>query len=114
MPPADATQFLGLPSPGPKRADVRLLPVPVEKTVSYGTGTGGGPQAILEASFQLEPFDEEALVDFTEAPRIHTLPPVSADGGLEDCLARIRETVRPLATSSSCRSAENMASPTDW
>jgi agmatinase len=96
MPPADASQFLGLPSPGPKRADARLLPVPVEKTVSYGTGTGGGPRAILEASFQLEPFDEEVLVDFTEAPRLHTLPPVSADGGLEDCLARIRDTVRPL------------------
>ena len=96
MPPVDATQFFGLPAAGQEHADARLLPVPVEKTVSYGTGTAGGPQAILEASFQLEPFDEEVLVDFTEAPRLHTFPPVSTAGGLEDCLARIRDTVRPL------------------
>lgn len=92
----DPTQFLGLPSPGYERAHARLLPVPVEKTVSYGTGTGGGPRAIIEASLQLEPFDEETLVDFTEAPRVHTLPPVEVDGELEDCVARIRDTVRPL------------------
>jgi agmatinase len=95
MPP-DATQFLGLPSPGYEHAHARLLPVPVEKTVSYGTGTSGGPRAIIEASLQLEPFDEETLVDFTEAPRIHTLPPISTGGNLEECLARIRETVQPL------------------
>jgi agmatinase len=96
MTPADATQFLGLPSPGQARADALLLPVPVEKTVSYGTGTAGGPRAILEASFQLEPFDEETLVDFEQSPRIHTLPPLSADGDIEACLARIRDHVRPL------------------
>ena len=92
----DTTQFLGLPSPGYEQADARMLPVPIEKTVSYGTGTGGGPKAIIEASFQLEPFDEETLVDFNEGPRIHTLPPVGSVGDLEDCLTRIRETVRPL------------------
>lgn len=92
----DPTQFLGIPSPGPQRADALLLPVPVEKTVSYGTGAAGGPQAILAASLQLETFDEETLVEFTEAPRLHTLPPLSAEGSLEDCLARIQDHVRPL------------------
>jgi len=96
MTPADPTQFLGLPSPGLEQADMRLLPVPVEKTVSYGTGTAGGPRAILEASYQLEPFDEETLVDFTEGPRIHTLPPLMPEGDLEPCLTQIRDAVRPL------------------
>ena len=73
--PFDPTQFLGLSSPGQKRADALLLPLPVEKTVSYGVGAGRGPEAILAASLQLETFDEETLVDFAEAPRIHTLPP---------------------------------------
>jgi agmatinase len=92
----DPTQFLGLASLGPQRADARLLLVPVEKTVSYGTGTARGPHAIIEASLQLETFDEEALVDFAEAPRVHTLAPLSARGEIEECLNRIRDGVRPL------------------
>jgi agmatinase len=98
--PADPTQFLGLPSPGQERADALLLPLPVEKTVSYGRGTGRGPQAIIAASLQVEMFDEETLVDFAESPRIHALPAVSADGEIEECLARIRDCVRPLARES--------------
>ena len=93
----DATQFLGLPSPGQEHADVLLLPLPVEKTVSYGRGTGGGPQAIIAASLQIETFDEETLVEFAESPRIHTLPAVSAEGDIEDCLTRIRDYVGALA-----------------
>jgi len=34
-----------------------VLPVPYEKTVSYGTGTCRGPEAIIAASQQLEAFD---------------------------------------------------------
>ncbi len=34
-----------------------ILPVPYEKTVSYGTGTAEGPSAIIAASQQLESFD---------------------------------------------------------
>ncbi len=94
--PSDPTQFLGLASLGPQRADALLLPLPVEKTVSYGTGTARGPHAIIEASLQLETFDEETLVDFAEAPRVHTLAPLSARGEIEECLNRIRDGVRPL------------------
>ena len=93
---SDPTQFLGLPSFGQERADVLLLPLPVEKTVSYGTGTARGPQAILEASLQLETFDEETLVEFAEAPRLHTFPPLGSGGEIEECLNRIRDYVRPL------------------
>jgi agmatinase len=87
--------MFGLPSPGAERADVLLLPLPVEKTVSYGVGTATGPAAIVTASPQVETFDEETLVDFAQSPRIHVLPPLSAEGDIEACLARIQETVRP-------------------
>ncbi len=92
----DLTQFFGLPSLGPERADALVLPLPIEKTVSYGTGAGSGPRAIVAATLQVETFDEETLVDFAESPRLHVLPPPSTDGDLEECLARIRDQVRPL------------------
>lgn len=34
-----------------------IIPIPYEASVSYGRGTGKGPEAILEASQQLEIFD---------------------------------------------------------
>lgn len=39
------------------QAAFSVLPVPFEKTVSYGGGTKFGPQSILEASHQLETWD---------------------------------------------------------
>jgi agmatinase len=41
------------------RAQVILLPVPFDATVSYGHGTAGGPDAIRTASSQLDLFDVE-------------------------------------------------------
>lgn len=46
-----------LPPVKPEKALFHVLPVPYEKTVSYGNGTAKGPQAILEASDQLELWD---------------------------------------------------------
>jgi agmatinase len=40
-------------------ARVAVLPVPYEATVSYGGGTGRGPEAILRASTQVELYDEQ-------------------------------------------------------
>ena len=42
-----------------ENARVAVLPVPYEGTVSYGGGASKGPRAILEASAQLEMYDEE-------------------------------------------------------
>lgn len=86
-------QFLGLPPCAAEKADAIILPVPLEKTVSYGTGTGQAPRAILEASCQLELFDEETLVDFSQRPRICTLTPVVTDGNLQDYLTTVRDHV---------------------
>ncbi len=40
-----------------KHAEVVILPVPWEVTVSYGSGTAMGPEAILEASKQVDLYD---------------------------------------------------------
>lgn len=40
-----------------ENAELLILPVPWEVTVSYKTGTAGGPAAILEASTQVDLFD---------------------------------------------------------
>ncbi len=78
----DPTQFLGIPSPGFDAADALILPWPLEKTVSYGTGTHSGPKAIIEASRQVELFDEETLLDFEVRPRLHTLEAIEVDAAL--------------------------------
>jgi len=52
-------QFLSLPSAAPVDADILILPVPHEQTVTYKPGTANGPQAILAASKQLEFFEED-------------------------------------------------------
>ncbi|EEE39080.1 agmatinase [Rhodobacteraceae bacterium KLH11] len=42
------------PSERTKDARFRVIPVPLERTVSYGSGTAKGPAAIIEASNELE------------------------------------------------------------
>ncbi|MDY0167335.1 MAG: agmatinase family protein [Thermoguttaceae bacterium] len=83
------TQLLDLPPCPPERADAVVLPVPMERTVSYGPGTSGGPAAILAASGQVELFDEETGVDFEQAPRIHTAAALMPCDSLEVDLAAI-------------------------
>ncbi len=47
--------------PDKDKSFFHVLPVPYEKTVSYGKGTAGGPAAIIAASQQLEAFDGISL-----------------------------------------------------
>lgn len=52
-------QFLEseIPDIPPRECFFQVICAPMEETVSYGGGTGRGPQAILDASDQLEAFD---------------------------------------------------------
>jgi agmatinase len=50
--------LFGLPF-SPENAQLVLVPVPWEVTVSYRTGTAGGPEAILQASSQIDTFIRE-------------------------------------------------------
>jgi agmatinase len=49
---ADATIF-GLPFSA-EQSEIIIIPVPWEVTVSYGSGASNGPEAILDASFQVD------------------------------------------------------------
>ncbi|MCJ8340452.1 MAG: agmatinase [Pseudomonadales bacterium] len=67
--------FLGseIEQPAANQAAFQVLPVPYEKTVSYGGGTAQGPSAILKASWQLEEWDGKSKP--CDAG-IYTCPPV--------------------------------------
>ena len=54
-------------------ARVLILPVSYEGTVSYGTGTGGGAMAIVNASRNMELYEEETDSEVYKIG-IHTLP----------------------------------------
>ena len=71
-----STNFLGIPEAenGLETSRVVVLPVPYERTVSYGVGTRNGPGAILEASHYVELYDDE-LDEEVARVGIHTLPP---------------------------------------
>jgi len=58
-PKSQVARFLDseLPQLAPEAARFHVLPVPYEKTVSYGGGTAKGPAAIIAASNQLERWD---------------------------------------------------------
>lgn len=53
-------QFLAMPNAPVATADVLVLPVPLERTVSFKPGTALAPEAIIRATDQLEFFEEDA------------------------------------------------------
>ncbi len=66
----------------------RVIPVPLERTVSYGAGTASGPEAIIEASNELE-----RLCRGTEpcARGIFTEPALDCDGPLAEVMERLAQ-----------------------
>lgn len=69
-------------------ARVLIWPVPFEKTVSYGRGTAEGPSAIIEASRNMELYDEELDAEPCSIG-IHTLPAMDADREPEPMMAAL-------------------------
>lgn len=55
-----------------------IVPVPYERTVSWGAGTADGPAAIMTASDYVE-FYDEILKEEPKRVGIHTAPPVAVD-----------------------------------
>jgi len=74
----------------PEDALFHVLPVPYEKTVSYGHGTAKGPAAILEASSQLERWDGASDPG---AEGIYTWPAVDCSGAAERVIEEISRCV---------------------
>lgn len=79
-----------LPESSPDECLFHVLPVPLEATVSYAGGTGKGPEAILEASDQLELWDGESVP--AEAG-LYTWPSVDCAGPAESVLGRVSAAV---------------------
>lgn len=91
--------FLDLPQSDPALTAVHLLPVPLEATVSYGSGTALGPRAILEASSQLELYDREFDCEPAVLYGVHTFPelalPDEPEGAVLTIASRTAELYRP-------------------
>ncbi|NVO54250.1 agmatinase [Rhodobacteraceae bacterium B1Z28] len=69
-------------------ARFRVIPVPLERTVSYGSGTAKGPEAIIEASNELE-----RIVGAAEPclEGIFTEDPLDCDAALPEIMERLAQ-----------------------
>lgn len=71
-----------------------MLPVPYDGTASWKAGAKGGPAAIIEASRNMEWFDEEMEVEIAQKVGIFTLEELEPDqSGPERTIARVEGAV---------------------
>jgi agmatinase len=94
----NSDRFLGLPSEFAEfeESEFVILPVPYEETTTYQVGTKHAPRAIIAASQEVEPFDEELKF---EAYRkgICTLKQMEmTDSDPQRVLGKIHENTREL------------------
>lgn len=80
--------FLDLPNSTPEEAEVILLPLPFGRSTSYGVGTELAPEAIWQASTQVETFDPEFCLRLDDLKIHNAIPvrpthPYSNDGYLD-------------------------------
>jgi len=87
-----STRFMDteIPELAPDKARFHVLPVPYEKTVSYGHGTALGPGSIIAASGQLERWDGASDPG---AEGIYTWPAIDCSGEPERVIADIAAAV---------------------
>lgn len=78
------------------QAEFVILPVPYEKTTTYGHGTSEGPQAILNASPNLEYYDEELGFSPLEKMKIATLAPLESDDPPDIMVQKVKGAVSGL------------------
>ena len=90
-------QYLSLPNCSVEAADVLILPVPYERTVTYRPGTRLAPEAILAASAQLEFYEEDAAWCPSRYMKSSVLPPVEVAAVSEQAFhQRLFEVVERL------------------
>jgi len=87
--------FLDLPNSPVDQADVLILPVPHDATVTYRKGTVEGPAAILDASEQLEFYEEDARWSPFEYMTLAVLEEIRCrpDEAQADFHARLKQSV---------------------
>ena len=79
----------------PDKALFEVIPCPLEKTVSYGSGTGKGPSALLEASQELERFDGKG---FPLEKGIITSDPIDCSLTIEEVMQSLRRVTKDSVT----------------
>ena len=87
--------FLGseFSHPAPENAFFHILPVPLETSVTYGTGTYNGPKSILEASWQLETWDGKS---YPGQKGIFTHPPVAISDNNDQTIDNIATAAKKI------------------
>ncbi|WP_413167238.1 agmatinase [Capilliphycus salinus ALCB114379] len=89
--------------PDAETAQIAILPIPFEATTSYRKGCQKGPEALLDASHQLECYDDELDREVCFAVGIYTHPPIadtrSQAVSSEEMLRVTQQTVYDLAKS---------------
>lgn len=78
-----------------EKAEFAVIPVPWEKTTSYGKGAKKGPAAIIKASYQLELWDEEIGTE-TWKRGIVVLGPVNCNLPEKDFFANLEHFTEVL------------------
>ncbi|MBT4065678.1 MAG: hypothetical protein HOE76_00455 [Euryarchaeota archaeon] len=71
--------FLGLPNVK-GNPDIIIASIPYELTTSYGQGTADGPAACIEASGQVELYDDLLGKELPAGAIIHTIEPWNGEG----------------------------------
>src|ERR1043165_668487 len=79
-------------------AEILILPVSYEGTVSYGTGTGAGAMAIVDASRNMELYEEETDAEVYKVG-IHTLPEFRARESPDLMMSELYDETRRLLDS---------------
>ena len=76
-----------------------VVPIPYDLTSTYQSGSRRGPHAILEASSQMELYDEE-LCKETYLAGIYTLPPLESDArGPGEMMHAVRRAISDILSS---------------
>lgn len=101
MAETNSSNYFGLPEEFSNKdnSKVVIVPVPYEATVSYGKGTSKGPAAVLEASQQVELFDDELWIE-PHKIGIHTHEPVVMEPFMGEeaptAFQALQDTISPL------------------
>jgi len=93
--------FLGLPqeeSVTYSDAHTAIIPFGLESSVTYGSGTGKGPEAILKASHALELFDEELMNEPYREIKLITLQQPKIQNDIEKALSQLKRMVTQVVT----------------
>ena len=82
---------------GFKKSKVCIIQAPFEGTLSYVKGTAKGPQAIIDASMNMELFDDELGTE-TYKIGVYTSPPLEFDSNQapEKAIAKVKEAVTDI------------------